>query len=94
MNIAVLWSVLPDELLYKLYHSNKYVLHLVSIVYLFTLSETKVSVNIFILLFYICPLSVRRGTPISFALQFFHEHRIQDFMFYNGWIFYIVSWIA
>ena len=94
MNIAVLWPFLPDELLYKLYHSNKYVLHLVSIVYLLTLSETKVSVNILILLFYICPLSVHRGTPISFDVQSFHEHRIQDFMFYNVWIFYIVSWFA
>ena len=38
-----------------LYHSNTFVLLLVAIVYLLTLSKTKVSVNIFILLFYICP---------------------------------------
>ena len=30
------------------------------------------SVNILILLFYICPSLVHRGTPISYVLQFFH----------------------
>ena len=46
---------LPEEFLYRLYHSNILVLLLVVIVYLLTLSKTKVSLNILILLFYICP---------------------------------------
>ena len=82
---------LPEEFLYRLYHSNIFVALLVAIVYLLTLSETKVSHNIHILFFYICPPYVHRGTPISFDFQFFHEHRIQDFMFYIVLIFYIVS---
>ena len=53
--------------------------------------ETKVLLNIHILLFYNCPPYVHRGTPISFDLQFFHEHRIHVFMFYIVLIFYIVS---
>ena len=85
---------LPDEFLYRLYHSNTFVFtpcfHRVFV----DIIETKVSVNILILLFYICPPQVHRGTPISFDLQFFHEHRIQVFMFYIVWIFYIVSWFA
>ena len=47
---------LPEEFLYRLYHSNIFVLLLlVAIVYLLTLSKTNVSLNILILLFYICP---------------------------------------
>ena len=47
---------LPEEFLYRLYHSNIFVLLLlVAIVYLLTLSKKKVSLNILILLFYICP---------------------------------------
>ena len=45
MSIAVTDFFLPDEFLYRLYHSNTFVLHLVSIVkiYLLTCSKTKVS---------------------------------------------------
>ena len=34
MNIAVLWPFLPDEFLYMLYHSNTFVLLIVSIMYI------------------------------------------------------------
>ena len=68
---------LPDEFLYKLHHSNTFVLLLVSIVYLFTFENESKPVNILFTVLYLSLLrEVHRGTQISYVLRFFHEHRI------------------
>ena len=65
---------LPDEFLYRLHHSNTFVLLLVSIVLTFE-NESK-SVVILICCFIYIFFKVHRSTQISYVLQFFHEHRI------------------
>ena len=68
---------LPDEFLYRLHHSNTFVLLLVSIVYLLTFENESKPVNILFAVLYLSLLrEVHRGTQISYVLQFFHEHRI------------------
>ena len=76
-HFAVLWLFLPGEFLYRLHHSNTFVLHLVSIVYLLTFENESKPVNILFAVLYLSLLrEVHRGTQISYVLQFFHEHRI------------------
>ena len=68
---------LPDEFLYRLHHSNTFVLLLVSIVYLLTFENESKPVNILFAVLYLSLLrEVHRSTQILYVLQFFHEHRI------------------
>ena len=68
---------LSDEFLYRLHHSNIFVLLLVSIVYLLTFENESKSVNILICCFIYVLIKVHRGTEISYVLQFFHEHKFR-----------------
>ena len=59
---------LPDEFLYRLHHSNTFVLLLVSIVYLLTFENENKSVNILICC-YIKNIKIHRGSNfILFAI--------------------------
>ena len=82
MNIAVLLPFLPSTV-YTIQTHLFSCFHRVFV----DMFENKSSVNLLILLFYICP-QVHRGTPISYVLQSFHEHRIQVFFFFNFTSFY------
>ena len=56
---------LPDGFLYRLHHSNTFVLLLVSIVYLLTFENESKSVKILICCFISVLIKVHRGTQIS-----------------------------
>ena len=76
--------------------SAGYIIQTYSFTFLFTscivnMFENKSkSVNILILVFYICPLEGHRVTPIPSSLHIFHEHRIQVFIVYIVFFFYIL----
>ena len=83
---------LHDEFLYRLHHSNTFVLLLVSIVYLLMFENESKSVNILICCLISVLIKVHHDFQISYGLQFFHEHRIQVFiLIHRLFIFYIVS---
>ena len=62
---------LPDEFLYRLHHSNTFILLLASIMYLLTFENESKSVNILICLFISVLIKIHRSTQILYVLQFF-----------------------
>ena len=66
------------------------------IVDMFEIKSKSLNILTFKLLFYICPPEVRRGTPFSSILQFFHEQRIQVcvvFLFLFFFVFFCLFFL-